>query len=369
MGDVRLAIDQGHTLDSVLSTSDTEEQGERGSTFDTLANSHTNTLPAGSGANDEKSDTTGKSQSAPAVPTNAAEEPGGTTEDKLQASVSTSLKGNDAATKAFNKLVQSSDYRALPDSARVALLSQVKNYPDARSVSNLQLLASRQWFKGASLSDQQRSAKLVAFASQDSTGNTQIINNALHFVLSNSGLTMNWGDFEQQGDNVTFGTHLKDENGDNITLNRQFVPDGDGFLPATANAKHVSEETLAHEVNHDLNNDQNNVSYRYFMGEYRAWYVGFQASHGRPPNQQECFVRAQYLVQAGSYSTIKDAFDATKSDDSKKIVRFIARINGEDPDKATSGSVLNPNDLSTTGTGLAPEAATPEDPNNLDDHN
>jgi hypothetical protein len=301
---------------------------------------------------------------------------------KLQADAHVAVRSDPAANAAFDKLIKSGDFKSLGSDTRIAVLSQASNYPDSRSIGNLERLTGRQWFRGASLGDQQRSAKIVAFASQDTTANTTITNNALHFILTNSHLTLRWDHIGSAPGTVTYGNQREDRflgsgflwtTGTTITLNRDFIPDGNGSLAGNINARQISEDTLAHEVNHDLNHDKVGKSYRYFMGEYRAWYVGFEAAHGRPPTQEECFHHAQFLVTStsGAYAKIAAAFNDTGSAESNQIVGFMARMIGADPAHATNVSVLHPplGSLSTTGVGLAPEPANANDPNNVDDHN
>jgi hypothetical protein len=100
------------------------------------------------------------------------------------------VKSDPTANAAFDKLIKSGDFKSLGSDTRIAVLSQASNYPDSRSIGNLERLTRRQWFRGASLGDQQRSAKIVGFASQDTTANTTITNNALRFILTNSHLTV-----------------------------------------------------------------------------------------------------------------------------------------------------------------------------------
>jgi len=295
------------------------------------------------------------------------------TADELEMQVNVHDGLNDpAAVAAFDKLVRSDDFKHLKPDTRVAVLSQVKNYPDDRSIENLEHLTGRSWFQDASLGDQQRSAKIIAFASQDPTGDATITNNALHSVLTNDHLNVQWGEPSTAGNGGPdkFLGLFWETGGSTINLRRDYIPDGNGSLDGNPSAKFMSEYVLAHEANHVLNRDEVGQSYRYFMAEYRAWYVGYEASNGRPPSQQECFDQAQSLVKSTTdpYGEIHNAFTNMGSDESNKIVRFMARIIGADPAHATNTSVLHPGSLSTTDVGLAPEAANRDDPNNLDDH-
>ncbi len=157
--------------------------------------------------------------------------------------------------------------RGLDDGARIALMSQARNYPDPRSIKNLGLLAVTPWFRAASLEDQQRSAKMVAFASQYDGGDTELLNRTLRAFLGPRGRTVEWRLFEDRGG---------ERNGSGIRLNSAYVSAGNGPLTGYK-AIYIATGVLAHELNHTLNGDEVQASYRYFMGEYRARYVGYEA--------------------------------------------------------------------------------------------
>jgi hypothetical protein len=300
--------------------------------------------------------------------------------------------GNDpAASAAYEKLLEADHYRSLSPAARFAVLAQVEGYPDARSITNLDRLTGRGWFRDGSLADQQRTAKIVAFASQDQTGNAKINNSTLNHVLGDDDLRVAWADIPAPPGIVTYGEASAEKTGPTVRLNSSYVPAGDGLLPALAQVrlaastgsdydgaigdtdavKKMGEETLSHEVNHILNHDEVSASYRYFMAEYRAWYVGRAAATGRPPSQEDCYGRARFLVTAtrGPYGQIGDAFRSANSPDATKIVQFMARILGRDPANATAQLVLYPNQfLDRNGPGRPPERSGPDDPGNLDNH-
>jgi hypothetical protein len=296
---------------------------------------------------------------------------------RLEEENRTALAGNPAAAAAYDRLLHDDKYRSLGPDARFAILSQVKNYPDARSIANLERLAGRDWFRGDSLANQQRDAKMIAFTSQDQTGDTVINNNTLKHVLGDGNLDIKWAAISAPPGTVTYGEQSDNhflfwKTGSTITLNQNFIAAGNGPLTGNLTAvKLISEDTLSHEVNHDLNHDENNASYRYFMAEYRAWYVGREAALGHPPSQQDCYARAQFLVTStqGAYASIGDAFRNSHSGDSKDIVRFMAKILGQDPARATPQSVLAPNPtLDPSRPGQIPEKSGSDDPVNLDNH-
>ncbi len=279
------------------------------------------------------------------------------------------LGQNRAAFAAFGFLINSKDFQNLNSGGRVALLRQVQNYPDARSITNLRLLAKASWFRTAPLENQQRTAKLVAFASQYPDGDTALLNNTIRSILT--------GNFRVEWDPELSGTlnygSFGNKNGNRIALNPDFVTAGNGPLIQTDDAIHLCTNTIPHEFNHYLTGGKVEETYRYFMDEYRAWYVGYQAQHKHPPSQKECYGRAIQLVKAkeDAYGYIGRAF-RSDSAESKKIVHFMAQLigyTGHQLDHASRHSVLHPTKpLSNDIPGRLPEKASDDDPNNLDNH-
>jgi hypothetical protein len=275
---------------------------------------------------------------------------------------------------AFQHLINNKDFKYLNSEARLALVSQIHNYPDIRSIKNLELLAARPWFRNAPVDQQQRSAKIIAFASQYSAGDAKIIANTLARLLSPKGPTLGWEKLSQQNiaghqnkwDGVKLDQDEVNADNDKVSLDSEIF---------------ISTQALAHEINHDKNPIEANGGYRNFMGEYRAWYVGYRAQFGHSPSQKECYMRAaNYVVPGGVYTQFVQLFWDQDSQESKDMVKFIAKILKEDPNNATAGSVIrqdllwpDPADAATyplsdtPGSGLIPESAR-GGPNNLDNH-
>ena len=257
--------------------------------------------------------------------------------------------------------------------ARIALLEQVRNTPEAGVIDNLSRLGDRAWYDRQGFEDQQRTAKVTAYNSSSSTPNANDARrNTVNYILSNDKLELNWKNL-QHGTTTTYG-----QAGDSgilwwqhpeISLNRNTVPAGDGPLKASDRAAlRTGVETLAHEVNHLLTPGGNEKSYAYFMDEYRAWYVGYKAQNGHPPSAAEAYERAQYLTTSkGPYDNIAQALDDQSRPDSKQIKDFMARLMGLDPATATVTDVKDASKFrGGIGDAAAPVSTGPKDPNNLD---
>ena len=205
---------------------------------------------------------------------------------------------------AVKSLLESGDFQALDADSRTATLSQAANYPDARSVGNIEKLLAKDWFQGFDLADQQRTLKAIAFISQNDAGDAQVNANTLEHVLSpDSDIVFAW-DASFSGDLNSGGGLYGTAGGGTITFNSNMVNDGNGALTETYNSKHVVLHTVAHEVNHILAGDSVSNTYQYLEQEYRAWYTGFKAEFGREPNNAEAMGRWQNQIDgSASYST------------------------------------------------------------------
>ena len=87
------------------------------------------------------------------------------------------------------------------------------------------------------------------------------------------------------------------------------------------------------------------------MGEYGAWYVGFVAEHGRPPNRQEAYNRARYLLTrtTGAYNYIREARvdtdreywlfgDDVPAEEAEKIIAFMGQFFNPAPSTTDANS-------------------------------
>jgi hypothetical protein len=268
-----------------------------------------------------------------------------------------------AKAAAFDRLTNNKDFQSLTPFISLEILDQISSGADALSIMNLERLIQRPWFRNAVPEHQRLSASLVKYLSQSQTGDVTTIKNTLDFILSVDGPKLQW---ENGG---FFGNSYRGILYDPVPGQPRVI----GIVIADMVRKRVADiaEALAHEICHLANNDTRSRSYRFFMAEYRAWYVSQVAKTGHPPSQQECWDRTRLLVtwdRPDGYGEIAAAFKDANSVESKKIVEFIARVRGDNPEHATTTSVLGKKQLSETRAGLSPERASPDDLNILNNH-
>jgi hypothetical protein len=288
------------------------------------------------------------------------------------------------AKNALDHLLGNKNFKDLEASTRIALLSQIENYRESKLIvqviQNLELSAERwsdEFKKGErlTLEDQQRLAKAVAFASQyisenkhtpgyDPNRSREILDNTLAFVLRRDKL----GRYRVKvklDDLDIKGLWSRDKG---IVLNRELVKSGNGKLAGDKAAIEIAAYTLPHEVNHPLHPGKPDGSYRHFMDEYRAWYVGHVAYTGSPPSQQQALVHVYLLVSDGRSSALKASFESNGSE-SRKMVAFIGNkilgMLGQVTVVDINRKIKEPNALSENKQAPIPE---PVDggPNNLD---
>lgn len=207
--------------------------------------------------------------------------------DSEKAIVADGVKASKADPKyadSMGKLLADPKFQGLGAAEKTAVLSQVKNYPDARSVNNVDRLLQKDWFKDQSIDDKQRSLKTVAYLSQYDAGDRKVIDNTLEkMVGEKSDFKLVWKDYPNNGKAIYYGE------GDNKTLwlNKGMLPADNNKMVENATTKELVVATSAHEINHLMNNDKVANTFHYYEAEYRAWYVGFEAKNGRPPTNQE----------------------------------------------------------------------------------
>ena len=210
-------------------------------------------------------------------------------EQKLDEEVRATLKDKPDELEAYEELLNTPTFAYPPGkSERIAMLEQIKNYPETKVIEGFGRLGDRAWFGQQSAEDQQRSAKMVAFNLSDTTPNAnKVRENTMDRVLGSDDVKIDWRGIDSET-GTTYG-----EAGESgmwwwkekyINLNSDLVPAGPGKIdPNDSDAVHVVANTLAHEVNHTITPGGNEQSYSYFMDEYRAWYVGYKAENGEPP--------------------------------------------------------------------------------------
>jgi len=184
------------------------------------------------------------------------------------------------------------------------------------------------WFKGMSTEDRQRALKLVGFASTYDGGDRKILNNTLDRFLSGSpALAMDFG-----AKDVTGGRNYGEAEEKGLHLNPRFIQAGNGPLDTSnPDTIELAASTMPHEVNHMLNGDHPGRSFDYFMAEYRAHFVGFQAKYGRPPTVAEMGDTVRTLLSCPreicpAYSKIREALQA--GDRAPDAPRFVEQSLG-----------------------------------------
>lgn len=250
----------------------------------------------------------------------------------------------------LSTLIADPKFQGLSADARTAVLSQAKNYPDARATDNFRLALQKDWFGVQSLADQQRSLKLIGRLSTYDSGDRTIIENTLNRFLSpTSDYKLEWKDYADPAGRVTYGS-ARDGT---LWLNRGLVADGNNRMVENDTTNHLALSTTPHEVNHNINGDEVTNTFQYFEAEYRAWYVGFQAEHGRPPTSAEALdqrIEWQFnpVNQYGQTAAeaMKDPTEAAKFYD------FLSRLSGKPVDASNWRAVIaeDPNTWSTAST-------------------
>ena len=241
---------------------------------------------------------------------------------------------------AVRSLLRSPDFDSLKPAEKTAALSQAANYPDDRAINNIERTLGKDWFRGQDLDDKQRSLKTIADLSSNQQGNRTIIDNTLeHLLGDNSDISLKWAKLTPDR---TFGEG--DASTRTITLNPQYVPQGNDRVPDNDDAKHLTRHTVAHEVNHILNNDvPRPSSFQHFELEYRAWAVGFKAEHGHWPTNKEAMERVRHELTAndGGYKDIKGA--GSKAGDAMAIFRFLSQMTGRQVNAGNLDDILKSN--------------------------
>lgn len=248
--------------------------------------------------------------------------------------------------------------------ARVAILEQVLNYPEAEVIESLGRLGGRDWYRDMSFDDQQRTAKLIGVNESSTTpGGNQTRENTVEYILTQDNFKIDWRD-ERAGLN---GSADSNSSPRVLMLNENMLDAGPGPVDLSdRDARHVTLNTSAHEVNHLIGGDQVEESYDYFMDEYRAWYVGYTSENGHPPTRQEAFDRASYLLTG--YDDIRKGYQNNPAEQAR-IVRFMAELAGmDDPGSVTKdqldAAMNSPMPLPDGSVPASTPVVTPDDDHN-----
>ncbi len=260
----------------------------------------------------------------------------------------------------IKSLIEDGKFNELSAEEKTAVLSQVKNYPDSRAIANLERLVQKDWFQDFDLADTQRAAKMVAFLSRHDAGDRTVIDNTLNkFLAENAPYEF---DFNRTGG--AYGS----AGGSEFHLNRRYMDDGNGPVDTSDDdTLHMTTHTFAHEVNHLVNGDKVAKTFEYFEEEYRGFYVGFVAQHGREPTAAEVIGRVRHLLTStsGAYNNIRQALQNGGAE-SDEIVEFMKDLLGRDD--VTKDNVIRLIDEMTAAGDTRLNAAAVRPSGNLDSH-
>lgn len=235
----------------------------------------------------------------------------------------------------LKKLIDDPKFTGLSGAEKTAVLNQVKNYPDATTVGNIDRLIQKDWFRSETPDDQQRSLKTIARFSNNPNGDRQIINNTLDKFLSPA------SDFKLEWKNLGDSTYGQAIN-KTLTLNSAMIPSGNEKMPENDDTNRLSLNTVAHEVNHLLNHDVPSNTFQYFNAEYRAWFVGFQAQNGRPPTNEEAVnQRLRDQVSTDTFYGPYTAAAAADPTEGPKLFNFLKSVTGMNVDATNWKQVVN----------------------------
>jgi hypothetical protein len=256
-------------------------------------------------------------------------------------------------------LVESENFDKLGAAEKTAVLSQVKNYPESDVAANIERMLAKDWFKDQSFEDKQRSLKVIAQMSADDGGDRTILDNTLNRLLDpDSDYALKWEDKAPDSNgNITFGWNPNDSH--DVYLNSRLMSADNG--PVDGNDENsLGLDTLPHEISHAINDDETDQTFDYLNQEYRAWYVGFQAEHGRPPSNEEAMERWEYFLNPdGGYAEYAHGierdwwFDTDgaldKSEEAEQIFQLLSDLTGLEVNADNYRDVLamDPDDWNT----------------------
>jgi hypothetical protein len=267
-----------------------------------------------------------------------------------------------AYARSLKKLLDDPTFKRLPDAVKTAVTSQAGNYPDARTVGNLDRLLHKDWFQTQQLDDMQRSLKTIARFSHNPQGNRNIIDNTLDKLLApDSSFKLEWKSLKSKG-----GTRYGEADDDVLTLNKDLVNAGNDKMVENSRSNHLALNTVAHEVNHLVNDDKVQDKFEYFNAEYRAWVVGFQAEHNRLPTNAEAMGRIRTQFNHDPYKESTDGALRNPAE-AQKLFGFIKSVTGLNVDAHNVRHIVNDSDPDKDWKTLSVWEA-PTGAGNLDNH-
>ncbi len=244
-----------------------------------------------------------------------------------------------AYARSLKKLLGDPQFKSLPEPVKTAVLSQAANYPDPRTVGNLERLIKKDWFQQQSLPDMQRSLKTIARFSHNPNGDRAVIDNTLNrFLAPGSDFKLEWKDLKGPG------TLYGEADNKTLTLNKNLISAGNDKMPETYRTNHLSLNTVAHEVNHLVNHDEVANTFKYFNAEYRAWVVGFKAEHGRMPTNEEAMGRVRDQFDPDLAYGPSTAGALADPAEAQQLFAFVKSITGMDVNAHNVRDVVNNSD-------------------------
>jgi hypothetical protein len=265
------------------------------------------------------------------------------------------------------RLSETKDFKSLSGDEKLAVLSQIGNYPDAKVIGNLEKLLAKDWFKDMSPQDKQRSLKTIAYMTTYNGGDRAILDNTLNKLLDpKQDYSLEWTKQEPGvGAHSNPGSHK-------VSMNLADVAADNN--PVTSAAVWQIVNAVPHEINHAIDDVHVTNTYEYLSKEYQAYITGFKAQNGRDMTRLEAVAQWQGLLDPnGVYG---DAAKGALADpvEAQKIFDQITRLTGVTVDATNYQDVMNhpenwvpPYDASKGGPDIA-ITGSGYPPGNTDNH-
>ncbi|HRL36352.1 MAG: hypothetical protein KA914_13775 [Ottowia sp.] len=276
--------------------------------------------------------------------------------------------GDDRFAGALSGLVKSQSFQKLSADEKTAVLSQIRNYPDARVAENFGKLLDKGWYSNMSLQDKQRTLKAIAYMTAYSGGDRAVLDNTLNKLLDPSqDYSIKWDPSVPSGTaHSNPGTHVVSMSPADVGANNQPVNVGSLEKWQIINA-------VPHEINHAIDDVHVSSTYGYLDKEYQAYYTGFKAENGRPMTRAEAVAQWRGLLDPkGAYGGAATGALANPQE-AQKIYDELSRLTGVPVDAKNYQQIMNDPSLwkppydATRGPDIGvPSGAEPQ--GNTDNH-
>lgn len=281
--------------------------------------------------------------------------------------------GDERLAGALTDLIKAQSFQRLNADEKTAVLSQVRNYPDARVAENFGKLLDKGWFQSMSLEDKQRTLKSIAYMTTYQGGDRTVLDNTLGKLLDPAqDFSIKWDPKVGSGSaHSNPGTHM-------VSMSPHDVP---------ANNEPVSNQwrenwqiinAIPHEINHAIDDVRVSPTYAYLDKEYQAYYTGFKAQHGRPMTRAEAVTEWQRLLDPRPSATYYQASNGalTNAKQAREIYAQLSRLTGVNVTAENFRQIMNdptlwipPYDPSRAPSSADIAAPTGADPKgNTDNH-